>query len=97
MFDPPSQDKRRIQEEIAKKRRQIEEEKLKLQYIKVCLYFTAKKQKYPGENVSVCNSVYRECEELSHEGLMISFTVIFLHIFIDAVSELYFTDIYSLQ
>uniref|UniRef100_A0A3Q4HRQ0 Palmdelphin n=1 Tax=Neolamprologus brichardi TaxID=32507 RepID=A0A3Q4HRQ0_NEOBR len=34
MFDLPSQDKRRIQEEIAKKRRQIEEEKLKLQYIK---------------------------------------------------------------
>lgn len=31
------QDKRRIQEDIAKKRRQIEEEKLKLQYIKVCL------------------------------------------------------------
>uniref|UniRef100_A0A3P9KYU6 Palmdelphin n=1 Tax=Oryzias latipes TaxID=8090 RepID=A0A3P9KYU6_ORYLA len=30
----PSQDKRRIQEDIAKKRRQIEEEKLKLQYIK---------------------------------------------------------------
>lgn len=56
MFDLPSQDKRRIQEEIAKKRRQIEEEKLKLQYIKVCLCFTAKKQKYP-KNVSVCNSV----------------------------------------
>uniref|UniRef100_A0A3P8SRF6 Palmdelphin n=1 Tax=Amphiprion percula TaxID=161767 RepID=A0A3P8SRF6_AMPPE len=32
--DLPSQDKRRIQEDIAKKRRQIEEEKLKLQYIK---------------------------------------------------------------
>uniref|UniRef100_A0A3B3DBX3 Palmdelphin n=1 Tax=Oryzias melastigma TaxID=30732 RepID=A0A3B3DBX3_ORYME len=30
----PSQDKRRIQEDIAKKRRRIEEEKLKLQYIK---------------------------------------------------------------
>ncbi|KAF6722156.1 Palmdelphin [Oryzias melastigma] len=28
-------DKRRIQEDIAKKRRRIEEEKLKLQYIKV--------------------------------------------------------------
>lgn len=61
--------------------------------------FYSQKAKYPGENVSlgVCNSVYRECEELLHEGLMISFTVIFLHIFIDAVSELYFTDIYSLQ
>lgn len=57
MFDLPSQDKRKIQEEIAKKRRQIEEEKLKLQYIKVCVYFTAKKQTFPGENVSVCNSV----------------------------------------
>uniref|UniRef100_A0A3Q0SVL9 Palmdelphin n=1 Tax=Amphilophus citrinellus TaxID=61819 RepID=A0A3Q0SVL9_AMPCI len=34
MFELPSQDKRRIQEEISKKRRQIEEEKLKLQYIK---------------------------------------------------------------
>lgn len=44
-----------------------------------------------------CVTVYRECEELSLEGLMISFTVIFLHIFLDAVSELYFTDIYSLQ
>ncbi|MEQ2192679.1 hypothetical protein XENOCAPTIV_015404, partial [Xenoophorus captivus] len=32
-------DKRRIQEDIAKKRRQIEEEKLKLQYIKVFLCF----------------------------------------------------------
>lgn len=35
VFDLPPQDKRRIQENIAKKRRQIEEEKLKLQYIKV--------------------------------------------------------------
>lgn len=32
---PPTQDKRRIQENIAIKRRQIEDEKLKLQYIKV--------------------------------------------------------------
>lgn len=30
------QEKRRIQEDIAKKRREIEEEKLKLQYLKVC-------------------------------------------------------------
>lgn len=35
MFYVFPQDKRRIQEDIAKKRRQIEEEKLKLQYIKV--------------------------------------------------------------
>ena len=35
VFDFPPQDKRRIQENIAMKRRQIEEEKLKLQYIKV--------------------------------------------------------------
>lgn len=35
----PPQDKRRIQENIAIKRRQIEEEKLKLQYIKVLVYF----------------------------------------------------------
>lgn len=31
-----NQEKRRIQEDIAKKRREIEEEKLKLQYLKVC-------------------------------------------------------------
>lgn len=31
------QDKRRIREEIEKKRRNIEEEKLKLQYLKVCI------------------------------------------------------------
>ena len=43
-FSP--QEKRRIQESIAKKRRQIEEEKLKLQYIKVV--FTTRKA---GENV----------------------------------------------
>lgn len=35
VFVFPPQDKRRIQENIATKRRQIEEEKLKLQYIKV--------------------------------------------------------------
>uniref|UniRef100_A0A8C3G8Y1 Palmdelphin n=1 Tax=Cyclopterus lumpus TaxID=8103 RepID=A0A8C3G8Y1_CYCLU len=34
MFNLPPKDKRRIQENIAKKRRQIEEEKLKLQYMK---------------------------------------------------------------
>lgn len=49
MFDLPTQDKRRIQEEIAKKRRQIEEEKLKLQYIKVFFLFTA--QNNAGETV----------------------------------------------
>lgn len=32
-----SQDKRRVQEDIAKKRRQIEEEKLKLQYLKASM------------------------------------------------------------
>lgn len=37
VFEFLPQDKRRIQEDIAKKRRQIEEEKLKLQYIKVIL------------------------------------------------------------
>lgn len=31
------QDKRRIREEIEKKRRNSEEEKLKLQYLKVCI------------------------------------------------------------
>lgn len=39
---PPTQDKRRIRENIAIKRRQIEEEKLKLQYIKVHVGFDHK-------------------------------------------------------
>lgn len=40
------QDKRRIREQIEKKRRNVEEEKLKLQYLKVCIDMNNKYNTY---------------------------------------------------
>lgn len=65
------QDKRRIQEDIAKKRRQIEEEKLKLQYIKVLQKTPDRTTLLPSLNDT--NIIEGECYRDNKDEICFSF------------------------